>query len=1382
MKKIFLLFLVWSYSSMVFAQVNYTANDQVAPYPGVFRPGINFDYYPPYTGIDLANISAGNPALNLPGIGSRTSRPALYENFTEIWGIDFLVNDFQHFQSLGMEDLTMIVGFPAEWHRDHQVYCSDGVTQSQMFANLYTPVWDGGANGTPYNDDNYLAAYMYQLVTTYHDHVKFWEIWNEPGFDHSFVQGWQPPGGPGNWWDNDPSPCVNHFKAPIEHFVRTLRICYDVIKTVDPDAYVALAGVGFESFLDAVLRNTDNPVDGSVTPDYPLGGGAYFDVMGFHTYPDIDGSVREWDSNTNQWVYHRNSDAAAQGIPNRRNTYQNRLAMYGYDGITYPKKEWIITEINTPRVPFYNVNPNSMASDESQTNYITKAVVAAMKLDIRQMHPYQLADRETVANADEEFDLLGMYLNFNNTQPYTSLTKTNEGIAYTTTSKLIFGTRYDAAKTAAMNLPSNLDGAAFYDAPNNRYKYILWAKTTLDKSEAASGTYSFPASFGLTTINKREWNWSETHASSDISPNNIALTGRPIYLIEGQDPGNGNLTMTCPADIHVDLPQGASSVSVTWNDPMATTTCPASSTASVSQTAGMAPGSDFWTGTHPITYGAFDQCGNTASCSFNVIVGPSSSNSVITTTCPNDMTIELPANQTSMTVTWADPSATTTCANGTAITITLETTMPSGSAFEAGTHTVTYSFTDQCNTQEFCSFVITVNPSTTSTCMPISGFTKIGELNGHGYYLSDNSTNWTSAQDICEQNGGYLASISSAQENSLVQNGITDMTYIGLNDMQTEGSLIWADGSAVTYTNYTTTCSWCNSNGPDYDFATMMPWDGSWAFENQWVSRPFVMELDCGNTSTGDLTMTGCPNDMNLTLPSGSSEMTVSWPMPTATTTCSSSNNVTMTQVSGPASGSNFMAGTYTISYEATDQCANTATCTFTVTVSPSSGGGTCGDVAGFTLLGQFNGHGYYLSDNSLPWDDANTAATNAGGYLASMNSQAENDFLKSQLGTNMVFIGYNDAATEGNGQWANGDPVTIDLSYANSSDNDYAVMNFWAGTWQMVSQGVYKPFIMEMECSASSTISMTCEPDKNITLDPGTSQVTISWSTPTATTTCANSQTTVNQTSGPASGSNFMAGTYNISYEATDNCGNTTTCGFTITVNSASSGCGTITGYTLLGEYNGHGYYLSDAGATWSQANTLAGNTGGYLATMNNQAENNFLHSMLNNQMVFIGYNDADAEGTGQWANGEPVTLDLSYENSPENDYAVMNFWAGTWQMVNQWVNKPYVLEMNCNGAQPAPKIAPKATAMAPGVRLIAMYPNPADDLITARLISGSDEEITFSIFNAQGQSKLLSTNQLVKGPNEVSFEIQDLEPGMYFLKATGKYANQVIRFIKVD
>ncbi|MFN4257632.1 MAG: hypothetical protein ACK4Q5_21885, partial [Saprospiraceae bacterium] len=138
-----------------------------------------------------------------------------------------------------MGEHTVIVGFPSEQHRDPTQYCPG--LQSELFANMYTPVWDGGANGTPYNDENYYAAYLYKIVSLYKGYVRFWEIWNEPGFDYTGGLGYAQPGSPGNWWDNNPSPCDYKLRAPIFHYVRLLRISWEIIKTLDPEAYVVVS-------------------------------------------------------------------------------------------------------------------------------------------------------------------------------------------------------------------------------------------------------------------------------------------------------------------------------------------------------------------------------------------------------------------------------------------------------------------------------------------------------------------------------------------------------------------------------------------------------------------------------------------------------------------------------------------------------------------------------------------------------------------------------------------------------------------------------------------------------------------------------------------------------------------------------------------------------------------------------------------------------------------------------------------------------------------------------------------------------------------------------------------------------------------------------------
>ncbi len=73
-----------------------------------------------------------------------------------------------------------------------------------------------------------------------------------------------------------------------------------------------------------------------------------------------------------------------------------------------------------------------------------------------------------------------------------------------------------------------------------------------------------------------------------------------------------------------------------------------------------------------------------------------------------------------------------------------------------------------------------------------------------------------------------------------------------------------------------------------------------------------------------------CPNVVDTTGIGGAS-LVINFPTPTATSGCA--GGITVTQVSGPASGSTFRAGDTQVCYMATDACGNTATCCFTVTV-----------------------------------------------------------------------------------------------------------------------------------------------------------------------------------------------------------------------------------------------------------------------------------------------------------------------------------------------------------------------------------------------------------------------------------------------------------------
>lgn len=530
-------------SNTCFAQVNYTANDVVKPYNGGFHFGINPGTYQtdiyqngqpiPWTDIELAEISVGVPSKNIPGVGVETFRAALPDWFLEHFGYGIRDETFDYYDELGMKDLTVFLNHPSIEHTEPTMFCPDLHPDApKTFANLHEPIWDGGANGTPYNDNNYYAAYVYKLVERYGDHIKFYEVWNEPDFS-STSNAQSPSGTPNSWWDKNPDPCdLLWFNAPIYHYVRMLRISYEVIKTLDPDAYVCVGGLGYPSFLDAIMRNTDNPNGGSVTGDYPLKGGAYFDVCSFHYYPHVSNAFRYWNNSIQNWTYTRHTDRGIDAFQERFELFKGVTEKYGYNGTTYPKKEFICTETNMPRFEF----GNKFGGDQVQINYAIKLAVFCHQQNIRHLHLFHLGETRDEGQLYQDIDLfyfMGLYKNLMGANQGTA-ERANLGIGFKTASDLMRGYWYDGGQTAALNLGTNIRGGAFKNN-NGDYLYVLWATTHTDRSEDSQSLYTFPknipwAADGSATLTKKEWDYALTNQSVSVGHQNIELSGTPIFL------------------------------------------------------------------------------------------------------------------------------------------------------------------------------------------------------------------------------------------------------------------------------------------------------------------------------------------------------------------------------------------------------------------------------------------------------------------------------------------------------------------------------------------------------------------------------------------------------------------------------------------------------------------------------------------------------------------------------------------------------------------------------------------------------------------------------------------------------------------------------------
>lgn len=108
----------------------------------------------------------------------------------------------------------------------------------------------------------------------------------------------------------------------------------------------------------------------------------------------------------------------------------------------------------------------------------------------------------------------------------------------------------------------------------------------------------------------------------------------------------------------------------------------------------------------------------------------------------------------------------------------------------------------------------------------------------------------------------------------------------------------------------------------------------------------------------------------------------------------------------------------------------------------------------------EFNGHWYkVIQDNSISdWNAALQYCNAQNGYLATITSQEENDFLYSYItceGYSSAYFGLSDAASEGNWTWNNGEDVSYTNWHRNepngeNSNEDYAMFyyKYSDGTW----------------------------------------------------------------------------------------------------------------------------------------------------------------------------------------------------------------------------------------------------------------------------------------------------------------------------------------------
>ena len=164
--------------------------------------------------------------------------------------------------------------------------------------------------------------------------------------------------------------------------------------------------------------------------------------------------------------------------------------------------------------------------------------------------------------------------------------------------------------------------------------------------------------------------------------------------------------------------------------------------------------------------------------------------------------------------------------------VTLNLTVLPPSTIYIGSSNIS-SDTVICSNQNITLRYDTSNQTSSGSAASISGYAFLGSYGVNNYYVSNSASNWSTANQSAISNGGHLADISSSGENSFLASKISTYSWIGYNDVASEGSFVWSSGSQSTYTNWRSSSNEPNNSGGNEDYTLLhtnqewSDWNGS---------------------------------------------------------------------------------------------------------------------------------------------------------------------------------------------------------------------------------------------------------------------------------------------------------------------------------------------------------------------------------------------------------------------------------------------------------------------------------------------------------------------------------------------------------------------------
>lgn len=600
------------------------------------------------------------------------------------------------------------------------------------------------------------------------------------------------------------------------------------------------------------------------------------------------------------------------------------------------------------------------------------------------------------------------------------------------------------------------------------------------------------------------------------------LSSTCLQTIVAEDNTPPVFVTTLP-DIEVDAPASNCYVAVNWLDPIATDDCTA-----VSLTSTYNSGDTFGeAGTYPVVYTATDACGNSTTTSFNVIV---------TCYCDEVPVLTCPLDYTACPGSSIDPNNTGTATavpgwacNSPTVTYTDAITSPSNScgeiiivrtwvATDTYDETLTTSCTQLITLQDedgptitnlpadisitaptsACSAIATwVEPAITDGCGHVtvsSNYDSGNTFNGEGIYtVTYTATDACGNVDIASFNvnvtclcdevpviacpSGYSACPGSSLDPTLTGTATTALGNCG------EPTITYADHVTIPM----------NACG---ETTILRTWTATDTYDTGLTASCTQMLILEDNSAP---TITNVPDDIFVDAPASDCFVPVTWVEPTIADGC---GNVTVS--SNYNSGDTFgEAGTYTVTYTATDPCGESSTASFDVIVTC-----LCDEVPVLTC----------------PED-----------YIACPGGSTD----PSVTGSATAIPG-----------WACGNPS---LTYTDEITNplnicgEITILRTWTATDTYDNT-------LNTSCTQLITIVDDSNPvilniPLSITLDGGDGpncNTAYSWTEPTATDNCAGQ---VILSSDVTNGSTFSNGVTVVTYTAIDACGHTSTASFEINV-----------------------------------------------------------------------------------------------------------------------------------------------------------------------------------------------------------------------------------------